>query len=113
MSVAIATWSRTKEEEALEGIRRFHRGLAAKGARRVTISLLYGNAPSGNEYDNLYPINSLRNLVLRMPRIARWVCVEQRWWCQGLMFQARCHCYRARRASWRAYGSSGRLTLCQ
>ena len=69
LSVAIylpysVTWSQEKEQEALGGIRQFHGGLAAKGARRVTISVLYGNAPSGTEYNDVYPINSLRNLAL-------------------------------------------------
>jgi hypothetical protein len=52
------------EEEALKDISRFHDALAGKGVRRVTISLLFGNAPTAREYDNMYPINNLRNLAL-------------------------------------------------
>ena len=52
------------EAEMFETIRRFHAQLASEGVRRVTISLLFGNAPGATEYDDMYPINNLRNLAL-------------------------------------------------
>ena len=55
---------REEEEEALKNISRLHDALAAKGVRRVTISLLFSNPPTDREYDNMYPINNLRNLAL-------------------------------------------------
>ena len=58
------TLAKAHEQEALDEIGRFHHELAAKGARRVTISLLFANAPTEREYDNMYPINNLRNLAL-------------------------------------------------
>ena len=56
---------RQQQQEALADIRRFHSDLASKGSRRVSIAILFGNPPSDNEYDNMYPINNLRNLALR------------------------------------------------
>ena len=69
ISVAIfldfaAISSQEKEQAVLNSIHTFHRELVLKGSRRVTISLLYGNTPAVEEYDNLYPINNLRNLAL-------------------------------------------------
>ena len=54
------------EAEMLASIRRLHAELESKGVGRLTISLLFGNAPSEHEYDNLYPINALRNLALHV-----------------------------------------------
>jgi len=51
-------------DDVLSSLRQFHAELAENGARRVTISLLFGNAPSSSDYDNMYPINSLRNVAL-------------------------------------------------
>jgi len=48
----------------MDTIQRLHEELAAQGATRVCISLLFGNAPTEREYDNMYPINNLRNLAL-------------------------------------------------
>ena len=56
---------RQQQQEALADIRRLHSDLASKGSRRVSIAILFGNMPSDNEYDNMYPINNLRNLALR------------------------------------------------
>jgi hypothetical protein len=52
------------EARMLDSIRQFHAQLAAKGVRKMTISLLFGNSPCEREYDNMYPINNLRNLAL-------------------------------------------------
>ena len=58
--------SQNREEEgALNEIRTLHQELSANGARRVTISLVFGNAPqSPSEYDDMYPVNTLRNVAL-------------------------------------------------
>ena len=48
----------------LQRIRQLHQKLADRGSRRVTVSLLFGNAPSNKAYDNLYPVNALRNVAL-------------------------------------------------
>ena len=53
-----------RDDAILHGLGVLHAELAELGVRRVTMSLLFGNAPSSNDYDNLYPINSLRNVAL-------------------------------------------------
>jgi len=53
-----------EQAAALAQIRQFHSDVSARGAC-VTISLLFANAPAeAQEYDNLYPIQNLRNLAL-------------------------------------------------
>jgi len=49
---------------ALAQIRQFHSDVSARGVC-VTVSLLFANAQSeAEEYDNMYPIQNLRNLAL-------------------------------------------------
>ena len=58
------TLNAPEDSKALQRIRLFHQELAAEGARRVTISLLFGNASSKRAHDDLYPVNALRNVAL-------------------------------------------------
>ena len=60
------TLNAPEDFKELRRIRRFHQTLATEGARRVTISLLFGNAPSKRAYDDLYPVNALRNVALKV-----------------------------------------------
>ena len=53
-----------EQEAALALISQFHSDVSASGAC-VTISLLFANAPAeADEYDNMYPIQNLRNLAV-------------------------------------------------
>jgi hypothetical protein len=64
ISVAVYIPYDSSEHVLLQRIRRLHQGLADRGSRRVTVSLLFGNAPSNKTYDDLYPVNALRNVAL-------------------------------------------------
>jgi hypothetical protein len=52
-----------EQAAALAQILQFHSDVSRLGAC-LTVSLLFANPPSDVEYDNMYPINSLRNLAL-------------------------------------------------
>ena len=72
LSIAIyapfeSTTSTHREEEVLQSIQRLHEELAVEGARRVTISVRFGNARLKKDYDTTYPINELRNVYTSSP----------------------------------------------
>jgi hypothetical protein len=64
ISVAIYIPYEPSEHLLLQRVRRLHQELADRGSKRVTVSLLFGNAPSKKTHNNLYPVNTLRNLAL-------------------------------------------------